>query len=276
MHHGKIPMADYRLFARDFNPVKFDADRWVCIAKDAGMRYIIITAKHHDGFAMFHSRVSPWNIHDATPFKRDPLAELAAACRKHGMPLGFYYSQAQDWNHPGGAATGGHRDEAQDGDMDEYLRTIDVPQVRELLANYGPVAVMWWDTPRDMTPERAEMLVPLLKLQPGIITNNRLAKEYPDDAANTPLPIAAGAEGPVIQVPSTAPDAICSVVVLEIKGPPEVAAILPGQDADGSITLAPIEAICHGAVRFESGAMHDTIGSWTRSPRGGGPSPCAR
>ena len=180
MHHAKIPVADYAALTREFNPVKFDADEWVSLAKAAGMKYIIITSKHHDGFAMFDSDATDYNIHDATPFKRDPLKELAAACERRGIRLGFYYSQAQDWHHPGGAAAGGHWDPAQDGDMDAYVRDIAVPQVRELLTNYGKIAVLWWDTPVDMTREQADTLVPLLALQPGIITNNRLGV-YPGD-----------------------------------------------------------------------------------------------
>lgn len=174
MHHAKIPVAEYAKLAEQFNPVKFDAEAWVKLAREAGMKYIVITSKHHDGFAMFRSAVSPFNIYDATPFKRDPLKELADACRKYDIKLGFYYSQAQDWHHPGGAAAGGHWDPAQDGSMDDYIRDIAVPQVKEILSNYGPIAIMWWDTPVDMTKERADKFVPLLKLQPGIIVNNRL------------------------------------------------------------------------------------------------------
>jgi len=180
MCKAKIPVAEYADLAKQFNPVKFNADEWVRLAKQAGMRYIVITSKHHDGFAMFHSEASKFNIYDATPFKRDPLKELAEACRKYGIRLGFYYSQAQDWHHPGGSACSGHWDEAQDGDMLEYIRTIAVPQVRELLSNYGPISILWWDTPCGMTKEMADMLIPLLKLQPGIITNNRLGV-YPGD-----------------------------------------------------------------------------------------------
>ena len=112
------------------------------------MKYIVITSKHHDGFAMFHSTASPYNIYDATPFNRDPLAELAAACEKQGIKLGFYYSQAQDWHHPGGAAAAATGTPAQDGDMDKYIQEIAVPQIREMLTNYGKVAVLWFDTPR--------------------------------------------------------------------------------------------------------------------------------
>jgi len=181
MNRGKIPVADYAEYTEQFNPMKFNADEWVSIATAAGMKYIVITSKHHDGFAMFHSKTSSYNIYDATPFKRDPLAELAEACKKQGIKLGFYYSQAQDWHHPGGAAAGGHWDKAQDGDMDQYIKNVAVPQIKEILSNYGPVAVLWFDTPRNMTPERAEMILPLLKLQPGIIWNNRLGGGYKGD-----------------------------------------------------------------------------------------------
>ncbi len=181
MNSAKISVTEYAGLTKSFNPVKFDADAWVRLAKSAGQKYIVITAKHHDGFAMFPSKASPFNLRDATPFQRDPLAELAAACKKHGLKLGFYYSQAQDWHHPGGGAYGGHWDRAQDGNFDAYLDKIAVPQVRELLTQYGPVAVLWWDTPAEMTRTRAGMLEPLLALQPGIITNDRLGGGYAGD-----------------------------------------------------------------------------------------------
>jgi len=181
MNRGKIPVVEYKAFAKQFNPVKYDADQWVQLAKAAGMKYIVITSKHHDGFALFDSKVTDWDIVDATPYGRDLLKPLAEACRKHGLKLGFYYSQAQDWNHPGGAAAGGHWDNAQDGSMDEYIRKIAAPQVREILTNYGDLAILWWDTPVDMTKERADMLLPLLGLRPGIIVNNRLGGGYHGD-----------------------------------------------------------------------------------------------
>ena len=184
MYNAKIPVSDYAREAARFNPAEFDADAWVRLAKEAGQRYIIITTKHHDGFALFQSQASPFNIVDHTPFKRDVMQELAAACRKHGVRLGFYYSQAQDWHHPGGAAykntfnggdpAAGRWDKAQEGSFDDYLELVAIPQARELLTNYGPVAVFWWDTPVGMNRARAEKLAALLALQPGIITNNRL------------------------------------------------------------------------------------------------------
>jgi alpha-L-fucosidase len=181
MNHGKIPMAEYQAYAKEFNPVKFNADEWVKTAKDAGMKYIVITSKHHDGFAMFDSKASDWNIVKASPFGRDPLKELAAACNKQGLKLGFYYSQAQDWNN-GGSASGGKWDKAQEHNMDDYIDKVAVPQVTEILTHYGKFpAVLWWDTPTGMNTNRAEKLIALLKLKPGIIHNNRLGAGFKGD-----------------------------------------------------------------------------------------------
>lgn len=181
MNRGKIPVSVYKDYAKEFNPVKYDPDAWVRLAKEAGMKYIVITSKHHDGFALFDSKVTDWDVVDATPYGKDLLKPLAEACRKHGLKLGFYYSQAQDWNHPGGAASGGHWDPAQDGNMDEYLEKIAVPQVREILTNYGDIAVLWWDTPTDMNSRRAAMFEPVVSKFPGLITNNRLGGGYAGD-----------------------------------------------------------------------------------------------
>jgi alpha-L-fucosidase len=181
MHDAKISVADYAAVAQRFNPVSFDADAWVRIAKGAGMKYIVITSKHHDGFAMFRSAVNPFNIYDATPFKRDPLRELADACNREGIRLGFYYSQAQDWHQPGGAKSGGGWDTAQNGDMGQYVSTIAVPHVKELLTNYPDVAVVWWDTPIGMTAQLAAPLASEIALRPHAVTNDRLGGGYGGD-----------------------------------------------------------------------------------------------
>lgn len=210
MNRMKIPVAEYQAVARQFNPSGFDADAWVKTAKDAGMKYIVITSKHHDGFALFNTKASKWNIVDATPYGKDILKPLAAACKKYGIKLGFYYSQAQDWNNPGGSAARkvmregwpnpdsakidayteahkGHWDPAQEtATFAEYIDRVSVPQVKELLTNYGDVAVLWWDTPTNMTDEAALKLQALLKLQPGIITNDRLKR--PNFPGNTGTP----------------------------------------------------------------------------------------
>ena len=180
MNRGKIPMAEYQKFPAQFNPIKFNADEWVKLAKDAGMKYIVITSKHHDGFAMFKSNASSFNIVDATPFKRDIIKELAEACKKQNIKFGLYYSQAQDWNHPGGAAIGGHWDSAQNGSMDKYMDEIAAPQVKEILSAYNP-AIIWWDTPTDMNKDRAEKIANELKSYPSLITNNRLGGGFDGD-----------------------------------------------------------------------------------------------
>lgn len=206
MNRAKIPVADYQRMAKDFNPVKYNPDAWVRMARDAGMKYIVITSKHHDGFALFETKASKWNVVDATVYGKDLLKPLAEACRKYGIKLGFYYSQAQDWNNPGGAAARkitkegwanpdsviidaytkehkGHWDPAQEKKtFDQYIDGVAVPEVRELLTNYGDIAVLWWDTPTNMTDEAAAKLQSLLALQPSIITNDRLKRpNFPGD-----------------------------------------------------------------------------------------------
>jgi len=183
MEWNKIPVADYKKLAGTFNPTKFNADAWVSMAKASGVKYIVFTAKHHDGFAMFDSKANKFNIVDATPFKRDPLRELAIACHRQDMRLGFYYSQAQDWTAPGG---GKRRpwDKAQDGSFANYIRTKVIPQLKELLTNYefadAPVEI-WFDTPVDMTPQLAGEIVALLNQYPKVLWNNRLGGGYSGD-----------------------------------------------------------------------------------------------
>ena len=175
MNRAKIPVKEYEQLAREFNPVKFNAEEWVQMAEDAGMKYIVITSKHHDGFAMFGSKVSPYNIVDATPFKRDPMRELAAACAKHGIKFGFYYSQAQDWHEPNGAGNTWNFGPDNQKDYDQYLRGKAEPQVREILTGYGPICLIWFDTPRMMTPERTARFTQLVRLlQPNCLIDGRL------------------------------------------------------------------------------------------------------
>jgi alpha-L-fucosidase len=175
MNVAGIPKAEYQGFAKQFNPVKYDADAWVRIAKDAGMKYIVLITKHHDGFALFDSTASDWNVVKASPYGKDLLKPLAEACRKHGIKLGFYYSQAQDWCN-------------KTTNMDDYLRDVAVPQVRELLTNYGSdtPAILWWDTPYDMTAKRGEPFLELLKIKPGILHNNRLVQPEVGGDFSTP------------------------------------------------------------------------------------------
>jgi alpha-L-fucosidase len=175
MNRAKIPVREYEALAAQWNPVKFDAEAWARLAEDAGMKYVVITSKHHDGFALFDSKVSRYDAVDATPFRRDAVKELAEACRKRGLRLGFYYSQAQDWHDPNGAGNTWDFGPDEKKDFDRYLREKAEPQVRELLTGYGPVALVWFDTPRLMTPDRARRFTDLVRsLQPDTLIDGRL------------------------------------------------------------------------------------------------------
>ena len=161
-----VPGEEYDKLYQQFNPVKFDADEWVCIAKEAGMKYMVFTAKHHDGFSNYHTQYSDYNIAN-TPFKRDIVKELADACHRHDLKFGVYYSQ-RDWYHPA----------YLQGDNSEY-REFMFNQIRELLTNYGKVDIIWFDSFGKSDLEKDwdidGLLTMMRQLQPGILVNNRLA-----------------------------------------------------------------------------------------------------
>ena len=171
---ANIPVEEYKALASEFNPTKFDAEEIAKLARDAGMKYIVITSKHHDGFAMYHSKVNKFNIVDATPFGRDPMKELARACEKYGLGLGFYYSHNQDWTFPGG---GNGPKQAADGrkvDFKYYYENKCRPQVEEITTQYGPIAVVWFDTPGRIPREYVAELVQIVrKNQPKALVSGR-------------------------------------------------------------------------------------------------------
>ena len=186
----RIPNAEYARLAREFNPDRFDAEEWVAKAAAAGVKYLVYTAKHHDGFAMYRSRASAFNIADATPFGRDPLAELTEACRKHDVRLGIYYSHCLDWSDPDGGDPGpefprnlGGMSWGNDWDFPDwkakrfeaYFRRKAIPQVTELLTGYGPVAVIWFDCPVAIEPRFSRELRDLVhRIQPECLINSRI------------------------------------------------------------------------------------------------------
>lgn len=204
----RIPNAEYHKLAGIFNPILYDAEEWVKLAKDAGMQYMVFTSKHHEGFAMYHSKVSKFNIVDATPFGRDVLAELAEACYKHNMKLGLYYSQDIDWSEPNG---GGYKNgktwcgdkaywtnnwDFPDDEHKNYTQCFEdkiKPQVKEILTNYGDLCLIWFDTPGTISPEQSEELFQMVKqYQPNCLVNSRIGNgrgdygsagdnEIPDD-----------------------------------------------------------------------------------------------
>ena len=183
MQRARIPVHEYEPLARQFNPVHFDAATWVSLAKAAGQKYLVITSKHHDGFCLFDSALTEYNIVDGTPFGRDPMQELAAECARQGIKFGFYYSQTQDWHHPDGDGNDWDYDETKQ-DFDSYIRTYVAPQVRELLTNYGPIAVLWFDTPKGITREQSLFLLDLVhQIQPDCLVCGRLGNALGDYAS---------------------------------------------------------------------------------------------
>jgi alpha-L-fucosidase len=176
-----IPVDKYMETAGNFNPQQFDADEIVQLAKDAGMKYIIITSKHHDGFAMYHSQCNDFNIVDATPFKRDPMKELSEACKEAGLGFGFYYSHNQDWTYPG-AFRGPKED--KDGNpktFDDYFVEKCLPQVDEITRNYGDIELIWFDTPDGMPAKYAQQLVEVVhRNQPNALVSSRVGYDMGD------------------------------------------------------------------------------------------------
>jgi alpha-L-fucosidase len=175
---AQIPVDEYEKFAPQFNPVRFDAAEWVTMAKNAGMKYIVITSKHHDGFCLFDSKVTEYDVMDATPFKRDILKELAEECRKQGLKMCWYHS-IMDWHHPDYLPRRGWEKRPSEGaDFDRYVTSMK-SQVKELVTSYGEIGVLWFDGEWESTwnRERGEDLYWFVRgLQPNIIINNRVGK----------------------------------------------------------------------------------------------------
>ena len=206
MFRRRIPRAEYEPLAEQFNPTRFDARAWVRLALDAGMRYLVITAKHHDGFALYRSPCSPYNIVDATPFRRDPLAELAQACREAGLKLGFYYSQDQDWHDPDGSRNDWDFVE-EEKDFAAYLERKVKPQVRELLTQYGPVGLIWFDTPYTISREHSIELRDFVhRLQPDCLVSGRIGNDVGDYGSLGDNQIPAGRVRADYETPATLND----------------------------------------------------------------------
>ena len=184
-----IPNAEYGKLAKAFNPVFFDAEEWVKLAKDCGMKYFVVTSKHHDGFAMFHSKVDKYNVVDATPFRRDVIGEIAEACYKYGLKMGLYYSQDLDWHHPdGGGYLSNHIPsqgvtwdnswdfpDAANKNFDRCFNEKIYPQVEEILRNYGELCLIWFDMPMTLKEHQSRALFDAIKkYQPDCLINSRL------------------------------------------------------------------------------------------------------
>ncbi|HIT89909.1 MAG TPA: alpha-L-fucosidase [Candidatus Merdenecus merdavium] len=183
-----IPVSEYEALAEVFDPSAFCADQLVKMAKEEwGMKYIVFTAKHHEGFAMYHSKVSAYNSVDATKSHRDILRELADACKKYEMKLGIYYSQSQDWHDPNGyisRANGGEDQLKADNDTKDFQAYLDnkvKPQLKEILTEYGEISLLWFDTPMGMTKEQSQECIEVVKsIQPNCIISGRIGNQLGD------------------------------------------------------------------------------------------------
>ena len=218
----EIPNEEYSRLTQAMNPIGFCAEDWVKLAKSAGMEYIVLTSKHHEGFAMYRSEADPFNIADATPFGRDPIAELAEACQKHSMRLGLYYSQELDWHEPdGGGYTRGHTNHGMswtndwdfpDNDKKDFSRCFErkiKPQVKELLTKYGDLALIWFDTPGVITPEQSRELYDMVKAyQPHCLVNSRIGNGMGDyfSLGDNQVPAGAGAKDRLYETAATLND----------------------------------------------------------------------
>ena len=181
---ANIPREEYEKYAAEFNPVEFDAAEWVRIAADAGMKYIVITSKHHEGFSIFDSDVSDYDIVDSTPYGKDPIAALSAECKKQGIKLCFYHS-IMDWHHPsqyvdqeGRHRTAGHGQNSILEEQKEEYVTYMKAQLRELVEKYDP-AVLWFDGEWVnwwTEPDGKDLYQYCRSLKPSIIVNNRVGK----------------------------------------------------------------------------------------------------
>ncbi len=224
---SQIPNVEYAKLAKDFNPVKFNADEWVRQAKDAGMEYLVFTTKHHDGFSMYATKVSDYNIVDATPFKRDVFGELVAACRRHGLKVGLYYSQNLDWHEfdaadPRVNVSGGRTALANNGmswgnswdwpddskkDFDRYLKEKVYPQLKELLTNYGEIFVIWFDCPIGMTVKQSQDLKNYVRsIQPHVLVSGRIGNGFGDFDTPGDNQLLAGKSSALLECPITLND----------------------------------------------------------------------
>ncbi len=191
----RIPNAEYDKLTAAFNPILFNAEEWVLTAKRAGMKYIVVTSKHHEGFCLFKSDWDDFNVCDGTPFGRDIIAELAEACYKHGLKLGLYYSQDLDWHEPDG---GGYRSgrtncgcmswtndwDFTDNEAKDYTRCFEgkiKTQFKEILTKYGDLAVIWCDTPNTISEAQSRELYDMIKrYQPDCLVNSRIGNGLGD------------------------------------------------------------------------------------------------
>ncbi len=282
MRQMKIPRAVYlEQVAKPFNPAKFDADGWVRLFRDTGMRYVIITAKHHDGFAMWPSKIQPDFGIGVTPFGRDPMRELRDACTKYGLKFGFYYSHAFDWEHPdapgndwdydnpGGDNLLGGRDwwsgeranflpRAQ-----RYVTEKSIPQIQELIRTYRP-DIMWFDTPHKLPPEENRRILEAVRAtDPRVVVNGRLVGNYGDykNTADRPAEIPS-TTGHWEGIPTTNDSYGWSRIDQGHKPPEHFIQLLAKIVSKGGNMLLNLGPMGNGEIDPKDAAIFRGIGAW--------------
>jgi alpha-L-fucosidase len=264
MFREKIPVAEYERLARQFNPVKFSGEEWAQLAKDAGMRYMVITSKHHDGFAMYGSKASKYNIVDATPYHKDPMKELSAACAGKGLDFGFYYSQDQDWHEPNGR--GNDWDFPKERNAQIYLEGKVFPQVKELLSGYGPLRLIWFDTPGLLSEKQVTELRNMVKsLQPGCLINSRIGHGRGDYAqtGDNAIPIQVYLRDGKWEVPATLNDTWgYKKNDNNWKNPRDLISKLSDIVSKGGNYLLNVGPTSEGVIPPQSQEILRTIGKW--------------
>ena len=187
MDEKKIPIKEYEKLTKVFNPIYFDPEEWVTLAKRAGMKYIVITSKHHEGFALYKSEADSYNVVDATPYGKDIIAQIADECRRQDMKLGLYYSQEIDWHEKDGGDFCRNSWDFPDKSDWDYSRCFEKkikPQVKEILTKFGDLLLVWFDTPKCITPEQSDELYRMVKeYQPDCLVNSRIGNGRGDYAS---------------------------------------------------------------------------------------------
>jgi len=272
----KIPRATYlEQVAKPFNPVDFDADAWVKLMHDAGMRYLVITAKHHDGFAMYPSQVTDYNLEAVTQFKRDPMAELSAACKKYGLKFGFYYSHAYDWEHPD--AIGNSWDYGAPGGESNwwekrpdlipkaahYVEQKSIPQIRELIAKYHP-DILWFDTSSKMPPVLLQKILEATRAAgPDVVINSRIDGKHGDYRSTSDRPAYfPDTAGQWEAIPTTNESYGYNKFDHSQKPPAHFIRLLAEAVSKGGNMLMNIGPMGNGVIAPEDQAILRGIGAW--------------
>jgi alpha-L-fucosidase len=223
MYEAKIPREEYKEVCKRFNPVGFNAEEWVKLAKEAGMKYIVAMAKHHDGFSMYRSDVTDFNIYDYTPFKRDPIEEIYQACQKYGIRLGLYYSHSIDWMDGGDAGQAQYQkidptfinDYATNNfdpspvSYENYIEKKAKPQMREILKKFPNLVEIWYDYPNQMNFQQSfEFYKLAYEVQPKCLINNRVGNDLGDilTAGDNEIPSVNKSEIKPFETPGTLND----------------------------------------------------------------------